>query len=205
MKKNVKDRETELTSEERYLLYLNEFSSTYLLLVTASGITYAAAIAIAVISNVLIGIALAIFTAIIYFYFSTEEPKRYLGLSCKNIAGRIHVTKIAPSYGDTVYVPSRLMWADVTSLDDGALSANEETPLAALYLPRSIEHIGKELFGNNETRPVIYYEGSIEEWEKINTETDLTEITVVPHTPLPTFKNKQKRPDTAEKDTEVQE
>ena len=205
MKKDIKALEQTLSSEDRYLLRLKEFSSFYLMLVVFSGVTYAAAIAIAVIYNVLIGVALAIFTAIIYFFFSSEEPKRYLGLSCKNTAGRIHVTHVEAAYGDTVYIPSRFAWADVTVIGDSAITSSTDKPISALYLPKSIERIGKDALGNNGVSPVIYYEGSAEEWEQILKETDLSDITVIFLSPIPELKRNKAKPAAKVADTEVQE
>ena len=196
MQKNVKEREQSLPPKERYLLRLKEFSSFYLMLVTVCAVTYVAAIAIAIILNLLIGVALAIFTAIIYFFFSTQEPKRYLGISCKLCAGRIHITHLEAAYGDTAYVPSRLMWADVTKIDDGALASDENASISSLYLPSSIELIGKDIFGNNPTRPVIYYEGTLEEWEKISTQTDLSKLLVVPLSTMPVLRKNDDGTDT---------
>ena len=161
-----KNNEQELSCEERYLRRLAAAERFYLQLVVAVLAACAIAIAIAVITDVLLGVALAVFSAAVYIFFSTDELYKQLGVRYSDLCGRIHITRAVAKYGDTVVIPSRLIWVDVTKISDGAFASEKNSELARIYLPRSIEYIGKDIFGNIPT-PQVLYEGSREEWNSI--------------------------------------
>ena len=193
MKKENSMNEAELRSDERYLSRLAEFSDFYLYLVIFSGAAAVAAIVIAVLYNVLLGIALAIVTASVYSYFSDTELKKQLGFSYKSKRGRIAITKAVAKYGNTLYIPSRLMWSDVAEISDGAMKSEKNAKMVGLYIPRSIERIGKDIFGDNPPDTVIYYEGSREEWESIEKLTSFDDLKLVFDAESPTLSRKAKK------------
>lgn len=203
MKKENKRDDSVLDSDEKYLARLADFSDFYLHLVIFSGAAVAAAIVISVVSNVLLGIALAFFTASIYTYFSANELKKQLGISYKSVRGGIVITKAVAAYGDRLYIPRRLMWSDVTEIADGAVASTKNEKLVAIYIPRSVERIGKDIFGNMSVRAVIYYEASREDWERVDSLTSFEDMEIIFDTKLPELPPKPKKKRGAHRDGEA--
>ena len=201
---NEKDNGQELTWEQTYLKRLACAKRFYLHLVIAVFTVCAIAIFISVMTDVLLGAALAIFAAAVYIYFSTDELYKQLGLRSSFVCGKIHITRAVMKYGDTVIIPSRLMWADVTKITDGAFVSEKNDTLACIYLPRSIECIGDSIFGDRDTPISICYEGSEEEWHRITGADSLTVSSVSFNCPQPTLPPKQKKKKGSDSDTEAE-
>lgn len=182
--------EINATSEESYLSSLKAFSEFYLRLIISVGAACAAAIVIAVIFNVIAGIVLALFSSTVYLYFTAVGLKRKLGISYKNINGSVIITHISAMYGNTVYIPGRLIWCDVTEIRDKALALPDVASMESIYIPKSIRRIGKDIFGDISVSAVIYYEGSVSDWESICKETDFSRLEVVYNTPQPKLSKK---------------
>lgn len=177
--------ECEATAKEKYVSRFNAFSAFYLHLVIAVGLSCAAAIVIAVVFNVILGIALAFFSSAVYMYFTAAELKRQLGISYRNTNGSIIITRIKAVYGDTVYIPTKLLWCDVTEINDRALVPTNGAGFESIYIPKSISRIGKDIFGDTPVDAVIYYEGSADEWKNVYNKTDFSGIEIVFGTPQP--------------------
>ncbi len=154
--------------EEQYQKRLKNASTAYKQLVIACAAVMAAAIIVAITANILLGASLAIFCAGVYLYFSTEEIYKQLGLKYTHEEGSLHIKKAVAKYGDTLFIPSRLLWADVTHIDDGALSSEKNAELNRVFLSKNITHIGADVFGDHSPRIEIYYEGSEEEFSRID-------------------------------------
>lgn len=191
-RENAADNIAELDAGARYIERLADFSDFYLKLVAFSGAAIAGAIAVAVLESVILGAALAFFVSSVYTYFTASELKKKLGLSADSLRGGIRVKKAVCVYGDTVYIPSRIMWSCVEELADGAFSKCESLP-TEIYLPKSIKRIGKDIFGDNENFPVIYYEGTIDEWKRIETATPFEAFEVSFDAEMPSLPPRQKR------------
>ncbi len=187
-----KNNEQELSCEERYLGRLAAAERFYLQLVIAVAAACAIAIAIAVIENVLLGVALSVFSAAVYIFFSTDELYKQLGVRYNDICGRMHITRAVAKYGDTLIIPSRLIWVDVTKIDDGAFASDKNSELARIYLPRGIEYIGKDIFGDMPT-PEVFYEGSREEWSAIEGSDAISISRVSFDVPQPRLEKKPKK------------
>lgn len=153
--------------EEQYLKRLNDAHRSYRQLVVACAAVIAAAIFIAVTYQILLGVSLAIFCAGIFLYFSSEEIYKQLGLSYTHECGVIHIIKAIAKYGDTLFIPARFLWADVTHIADEAFASDKNDELRRVYLPKSIQSVGKNIFGAHAVRIEIYYEGSEQEFRLI--------------------------------------
>lgn len=193
---------TELSSAEQYLLRLRKFWNFYLALIISIGVACAVSIVVAVVSNVLLGAALAIFSVSVYIYLCSDEMKKMLGLSYSNMRGHIEITKAKPAEDGTLYIPSRLIFTDVTHIGDGAFCGQENTRIQSIYLPLSIEYIGRDVFGDAEELPVIYYEGDRERWESVRKDTPLDGLSVVFDTQMPQLIIKKEKTPSTDKDGE---
>ncbi len=195
-----KANEELMSAEERYLLRLKSFYDYYLLLVIFAAAAVGVGIFICVVSNLFAGIALVILAACIYIYFSTDEAYKQLGVRYKNTDGHIVLTRVRAIYGEAIYVPSRLIFADVRVIGDKAFNLKKNAELTAVYLPASIERIGKDIFGERRDITVLF-QGSREQWGKIDSATDFSDIEVLFDCTLPSLpkKEKQKRRSRAKK------
>ena len=188
--------DTSLPSRERFLARYKSFGDYYITLLCLVGVSAAAAVGIALFSNILIGLALAVLCAVVYIVCSRDEAKKQLGLSCTHVTGAVHIRSAKAVYGDWLIIPKRFELADVTHICDCAFAGEKNSQLSAVCLPVGITYIGKDVFGNNEQLPEIRFEGTSEQWDKIEKHTDLSGVAVLfccEHPVLPkknTSKNK---------------
>ena len=168
-------KEEKKDAEKLYPVRLSKFKSFYLLLVIICAIGLGAAVYIAVAIDLLKGALIAAASIFIYLRFGRSMLDDSLGMYYKTNCGVLSVTRCRARYGDIFYIPARLMWYDVTELCDraffSALGKNRE--MHTVYIPKSITHIGKDVFASCDSLVRICYEGSREDFEKIEIETDL--------------------------------
>ncbi len=183
--------EVEISEKQKYVSALKKFSDFYVLLLCITGVACAAAITVAIMFNVIIGIAIAVFACAIYIYFSENKSRAILGIDYKNVCGSITVTHAFATYGTALFIPSLLIFADVTRLGDGAFNSQKNCNIKEIYLPASIEYIGKDIFGSTCIPDTVYFEGTSEDWNKIQKHTSFEEIKIVFNTQMPSLPKKQ--------------
>lgn len=182
----------EINWEQRYVRQYIRADGFYSNLLIAVGAVAAAGIFIAVMLDVIVGACVAICAAILYSYFSSDGIYKRLGLRYTHARGSIHITRAVAKYGDTLVIPTRLVYADVTEIADGAFSSEKNAELARVYIPKSITRIGGDLFGGN-TPPEILFEGTPMEWQGIVGADALSELSVTFEVPAPVIPKKPKK------------
>ena len=184
-----------MTDSTTYLAKLNRFKDFYTVLVVICISLCTGATVIAVLLNLPIGILIAIAAAVLYASLSTYRAYSLLGLRFKSIRGTIHLTRIDCASDDTntAYVPDRFVWAAVTHIEDGALASEKNNNLLFVYVPRGIEYIGKDVFGENTSNVTVFFEGNEAEWASIDTQTDFSAITIMYSVPFPRLEKKTKK------------
>ncbi len=170
---------------------LARFEKYYRLLVIMSAAAIGVGIVIAVLANLLIGICLVIISACVYVYFSIDEARKSMGISFKNTDGYVIISRLYPINEGVAIVPERLIYADVRQIGDGALKGESAAELCELYIPRSIEKIGKDILPPMACVSV-FYEGSEEEWQNIVSETDFSGASICFDCDFPKLPPKQK-------------
>ena len=175
-KKRAAELEEGMSCEQKYLRRLAGFERFYVGLLALVGVAIAAAIGIAVMSNVLLGVSLALLSASVYVYFVTDELYKQLGLRYKSELGSITVTRASAVYGDTLVIPSRLLYADVTRIADGAFDTPKNTELTRIYIPQSIKYIGAKVLPEVHCVAEILFEGTEEQWSAIEKNGELDGI-----------------------------
>lgn len=186
------EAEARKDAEKAYLTRLSAFNKGYRQLVVAVFVGVLAGIALAIHMNLWLGIGIAVFAATAYVYFASSDCRRLLGIVYKNQKGRISVEQAVLRHGDTVVIPDRLIWADVTELADKAFVSSRNAALCRVYIPKSIKRMGESLLGEDGRTVTFLYEGSPEEWEEIEKQTDLSGCTVVFNVPFPRLPKKSK-------------
>ena len=168
------------TPYEKFEKKLQKFNSFYLQLVVLCAIVASATIAVAIIADVIVGICVAITLAIIYVYFSRDELRRSLGIECFVSDASLKITAIRAvrSISETeAFIPSRLMWYDVTEIASGALVTKRNAELEKLYVPKTVALIEKGAFEGCETLKTIFFEHS--DLDNITVEEDLSRFELV--------------------------
>ena len=171
-----------LTPYEKFAKKLQKFNSFYLQLVVLCAAVAAATIAVAIIADVIVGICVALTLAIIYVYFSRDELRRSLGIACLVSDASLKVTAIRAVRSISMteaFVPSRLMWYDVTVIANGALVSKKNSELERLYIPKTVSLIEKGAFDGCEALNTIVFEHSEDEFKKITVEDDLSRFTLI--------------------------
>ena len=170
--------EEKLSFEDRFILRYRRYGDYYALLLIVVGAAVAAAVGIGLFENVLLGIALAIASAVVYRICSEDEARKQLGLRVSHECGRITVRKGIACWGDTLVIPDRFEFAVVAKIADRAFDSKKNVDLKAVYLPVSIKHIGENIFGDELSLPEIHFEGTEEQWRSIESHTDLSSAVV---------------------------
>jgi hypothetical protein len=150
------------------------------------------AIATAIISDLLLGAAIAFVTVFCYVRFCASEMRDKLGLSYKTDTASLTVTSCRPKYGDVLYVPAKLLWYDVEAIADEAFKAKKNSELREVYFPASLKKIGKNIFVNCPNLEAVRFEGTKEEWEALEKETDFENITITFCAVYPSLPSKKK-------------
>ena len=160
---------------------LEKFNGFYLLVVLASIVSLGVGIFVAVTSDLLWGVAIFFAAIFIYVYFTSSELHEKLGIWYKTDAGSLFVTKCRARYGDIFYIPARLLWYDVEEICDNAFfsPANKNAELRAIYLPKTLKRIGKNAFASCAALSEIHFEGTKEEFGKIENGTSLDGLEII--------------------------
>ena len=155
----------------------------------------ATGIVIAIIEDLLIGIALALLAAVLYVRFASDAMYKTLGFRYSTYTHGMKLTLCRACYGDVMWIPARLNFFEVTRIEDHAFKTKHNAELRCVFLPRTLKSIGKDVFEDCGALCDVFYEGSEEEWKKIETETDLSSYRVVfdaKYPPMPKKKKKKK-------------
>ena len=169
----------ERSAEERYLFHLKQFQLFYLELVIGGALVLAIAVVLAIYKSVLAGILTALAVGAVYVYFTTDELRKSLGVSCKNEEGAMIVTGFDAKGEEELYLPARLLWVAVETVADGAGEKEGNASLISIHLPKSLCRIEADAFSGCEALTTVLFEGSEEEWSKVVCEADLSALTLV--------------------------
>ncbi len=188
-------------SEEEFLKNLAEFEKAYLATVIMAGAIAAAGIAVAVLIKVSFGLMLAIAAVLFYIGTVTNILHSKLGLAYTTLSGALYVTEYYGKGKEEAWIPRRIMWIDVRSVEDEAFDHESCREIRVVHLPKTINHIGKNIFLGCENISRICFEGSPEEWDAIEKETDLDgiEIEFFSVVAYPEKKNKKDKKEKKEK------
>ena len=182
-----------LPPHKEYAKRMLEFSNFYVGFIIVIGCIMASAVALAVIYNVLLGVAVATFGAVFYVSVLSDNLSRTLGFRYVSLAGGIRLTMCRARYGEVMWVPGQLMGFDVIAIGDGAFKSPKNGSLKKVFLPRTLKSIGKDVFSGCEELSDIYYQGSEEEFSKIESLTDLSAYRVNFDAKYPPMLKKKKK------------
>lgn len=159
---------------ERY----ERFKIFYLCIVVISFVGFMGAICIAIYNELLWGALVGAISFFIYYVFTANELIDKLGISYKTSVGSLEVNACRMRYGEVFFVPSRLLWYDVERIGDRAFCSPKNAELREIYIPKTIKSIGKDVFSSCDSLEAVRYEGSEEEWQAIENESELSGVAV---------------------------
>lgn len=182
MKRRIKKTEEATIAEygkKEFQAALARTSKTYRAIVIESALVALVAIVAAVHIKVLYGLALGMVAAVYYAYATASALKKNLGISYRSVSGRLIVTKYDAKGREQAWIPERLLGLSVSEIDDKAFEGESSDKLCEIHLPRTVTYIGADAFCGCPSLLRIYFEGSAQEWEKIESESDLTLYEIV--------------------------
>ena len=177
---------------ELYPKRYERFKSFYLGVVILSFAGFMGAACVALYVNLLWGALVAAVSFFIYVVLTSNELIERLGLSYKTSVGSLEITYGCKKYGDVFFIPSRLLWYDVERIGNRAFRSEKNKGLREIYIPASIKSIGRDAFVSCTDLEAIRFEGSREEWEAIECESDLSCIEVSFGAVFPAIPQKKK-------------
>jgi hypothetical protein len=181
-RKALKDTEEMTVSEygkEEFDAALARTSKTYRGIVIETAVIAFLAIIVAVHVKVSYGFVIGMAAAVYYSLTTAGALKKNLGISYRGATGKLTVTRYDAKEREKAWIPERLLGLDVVEIDDKAFAADSSRNLCEIHLPRTITHIGADAFIECPSLECIYFEGSAQEWEKIDSESDLSSYKIV--------------------------
>lgn len=164
-------------AQKEFLDNLKNVNSSYINIVMVCGCLAICGIIIAIHLMLWIGIGISFSSAIIYMILTKLLLIQKLGISYESTSGALTVTKITAKDKEEIFIPSRLLFVDVTKLSDNAFYNSKE--LRIVHLPATLSEIGKDVFNSCDALEKIYFEGSQDEFEKIACATDLGTFEII--------------------------
>ena len=179
---------------KEYARRMLSFSSFYVGFIATVVAIMAIAVAVAVLFNVALGVALALFGVLFYTRILSDNMSKTLGFRYVSIVGGIRITMCRARYGDVMWMPEALMGFEVIAIGDAAFKSPKNSELKKVFLPRTLKVIGKDIFEGCEALEDIYYQGSEEEFAKIESETDMSAYRIIFDAKYPPLPKKKKKP-----------
>lgn len=185
--------EMALPPHKRYIQRIKKFQKYYTQLVIIIGAIIVISVIIAVVYNLIIGVSTVIFAAILYNSWASSEMYKELGIKYKSITGGIIVTSCKARYGDIMWIPASLIRFDVIEIDDRAFAKRNNESLTKLFLPKTLKKIGTDIFDGCDSLKEIFFEGSEEEWNNVEKNTDFSCYKVIFEAKYPPIIKKKKK------------
>ena len=190
--KTEPQKKAQLPPHKEYAKRMLSFSEKYIMTLCGAGVAIAAGIAIAIFYEFIIGVAAVALGVVIYVKFVNSDLYSQLGFEYKTYTEGLCLTLCRARYGDVMWVPSRLIYFDVTRIEDKAFSSKHNEELRCVFLPKSLKSIGKDIFEDCHALEDVFFEGSEAEWEKIEKETDFSSFRLTFDAKYPPVKKKTK-------------
>jgi len=154
------------TPSEAYAAALAGFDGYYRRLLIRIGSVMLLAVALALLTPVVIGVAVAALGAVAYAYYTKNALSSRLGLTYRSIVGGLAITSIKPCCEQTVYVPATLMYTRVITLKACAL-AKEGHTVELLYLPATLRTVEDGAWDGAISLRTVCFGGTAEQWEAL--------------------------------------
>lgn len=175
----MKDKDVQLTPEEKYRKDLKTVSDFYLFTLIICGAVVVGGILLAVGSSVFVGLLVCISAILIYIAITSNLLYKFLGISYRSSTGQLTVTNLYGNGREEIWIPRRLIMLDVTEIGDNAFNHKSSASIVAVHLPSTLKVIGEKAFDGCDALTSIYFEGSTTEWEAIEKHTDLSSLNVI--------------------------
>lgn len=173
-KKSAAAEDTEETAkeikeytEQEFLSDLKRMNEQYRTTVILVGAFILCATVTAVAWKVSYGLMIALIGVIMYIAAVGQLLYRRLGLSYVSLAGSLRISEIYGKDRDSIYIPKRLLWLEVSELGERASVHASSAGVRTLYLPATLRSIREGALDGFSSLSLICFEGSEEEWSAI--------------------------------------
>ena len=176
---NERNTVEEADAQKEFIRALEKVNSSYLTIVIVCACIAACGIAIALLLYLWLGVAVAFSSALVYMLWVKLTLRRELGISYESVSGALTVTKLAANGREEIFIPSRLLWINVTRIEDKAFSSEGASSVKSVHLPATLTEIGENVFEGADALERVYFEGTQEDWEKIDCATDFSGVELI--------------------------
>ena len=184
--KNTEQESSEQTEAKKHELALQNYrgslksvNDSYLFIVILSVAVIALGLVCAVVSKVFIGLLIAILGVLFYTAMTSNVLYRRLGISYRSTSGALTVTQLYGQKREEIWIPERLLWINVTEIGDKAFNHASSGDIKAVHLPSTLKVIGENIFEGCPALRTVYFDGSEEEWGRIESATDFSAYVIV--------------------------
>ncbi|MBQ8345141.1 MAG: hypothetical protein IJY42_02625 [Clostridia bacterium] len=218
-----------LNAEERYIRGMTQMNLLYWELIIGAAVLLVLSLVLAMVTNAALGVIVALLTAAVYTYFTADTAKKKTGVTYEIREGSLLLTGFDAKGETELYLPNRLFWRNAEVLcapqakpekKTNPMTADETTDevaektaeppmdravgnsvLTRLHLPKTLLTIEEGAFSGCTALTELIYEGSREEWERVDCRADLTGLTLLFDGAYPVWKRaKQATPVPADSD-----
>ena len=193
------ERSPALPPHKEYARRILKYKNYYFQLLCIMGAIAAVGVVVAVMFNLLFGVSLAVFSAVIYAFLASDEMYKSIGIKYKSVVGGIKLISCRATYGNVLWIPSSLIGFDVIEIGDRAFSSPKNDILTRVFLPKTLKKIGAEAFADCEALKEIFFEGTETEWNKIEKNTDISAYKIIFEAKYPPIPKKKKKKKTSKK------
>jgi len=165
--------------QSEFLHALKLANSSYLNIVMTCGCLAICGIIIAIHVRLLYGVAVSFAAALAYMVATKMLLRKALGISYETTSGALTVTKLCAKNKEEIFIPRRLLWVDVTEIRDKAFADDTSKNMRVLHLPATLTLIGENIFEGCDSLETVYFEGTQEEFEKIESSTDFSTFQLI--------------------------
>ena len=182
-KSKAVEEQVTLTAKDCFKCRQRIFSEFYIHLVVGVGLFLAAAIWLGVKVHVLAGLGLAIIAVCVYCISVEDRMRKVLGLAYTSILGGVRLAVVDPQcqtkWDRSIRrIPCRVMWLDVIAIGGRTGRQKADGEVTVVYIPSSVKRIEKNAFEGMTALATLVFEGSAEQWDKVEKLADLSGLQV---------------------------
>ncbi len=176
---NQRNEQTLSPERQDFLNELQSANGSYLTTVVIFALIVAVGLITAAFLNVFAGLAVCV-AAVLYYMFATKLIlDKKLGISYKSTSGELSVISLKARDKQEIFIPSRLLWLDVTEIEAHALKDGGAQNVHTIHLPATLKVIGEDLLDGCDALRTICFEGSSEEWDAIEKNTSFDGLEII--------------------------
>jgi len=153
-----------------YAYQVEDFNVFYPMVTVCVAVACIVAVIIALLWKIFAGVLTFAVACAAYYTIMSWKVYNTFGMRYGREGGGIVANELICLSKDCIIVPRALMWTHVEQIADGAFDREENRKVKTVYVPSTVKYIGtSDLLPHCE----ILYEGSREDWERIEKKVEI--------------------------------